>query len=60
MKTKVLVVDRVYKRSQGDFNSAEDLEFIPVARGEAEIVEAITKEQASIVVPATDKYSGGL
>lgn len=60
MKSKVLIVDRVYKRSRDQFDRAEEIEFVSVAKEEAAIAEAIAAEKAAAVVLATDKYVGPL
>ncbi|MFI4912186.1 MAG: NAD(P)-dependent oxidoreductase [Sedimentisphaeraceae bacterium JB056] len=60
MKTKVLIVDRVYKRSQEIFSQANDIEFIVVSKEEEQIAAAVKDNNANAVVLATDKYTGPL
>ncbi len=60
MKTKVLIVERVYKRSRSEFDQADDIEFMPVAKQEPVIAEEIKKHDAPCLVLATDKYEDKL
>ncbi len=60
MKTKVLIVDRIYERSEDMFSSAVDIEFIVVGSGEQEISAKIAETKAKAVVLATEKYTGSL
>jgi lactate dehydrogenase-like 2-hydroxyacid dehydrogenase len=56
MKTKVLIVDRVYKRSENIFSQADDMAFIVVGKQEAQVAAMIEQTGAKAVVLATDKY----
>jgi len=60
MKTKVLIVDRIYKRSRDIFDKAADIEFVQVGKEEAEIAAAIKSQAAGAVVLATEKYTDAL
>lgn len=60
MKTKVLIVDRIYERSKDIFTSAEDIEFIVVGSDEKEISAVIADTGAEAVVLATERYTGSL
>ncbi len=60
MKTKVLIVDRIYKRSKDIFDKAADIEFIQVGKDEADIASAIAANAAAAAVLATEKYTDAL
>ncbi len=60
MKTKVLIVDRIYKRSKNIFDKAADIEFVQVGKEEAQIASAIASQGAGAVVLATEKYTDSL